>query len=166
MHPTPLDIGHVAPLDDPTLSAARTIVEEIVWATATTVSDIGTPRSRLVHPVWSWQEMSVTGYVTSRPTPLRVAHIAAQPKMACFYWSPTHNTVAIDASARWVPDDELLDVWHEIASTPSPVGFDPHTIWPDGPTSPDYAVLRLDAHRIMVRAGIDKLPTWRSPVPT
>jgi len=145
-----------------TLSAAKAIVEDVVWATATTVDATGTPRSRLVHPVWYWDRDVPVGYVTSRPTPLRVAHIAAQPKMAFFYWAPKHDTVAIDASAEWVPADELRAVWNEIAATPAPVGFDPHTIWPDGPASHDYAVLRVRAHRVMVRHGVTKLTTWRT----
>jgi hypothetical protein len=145
-----------------TLSAAQAIVEDIVWATATTVSAAGSPRSRLVHPVWYWPADGPGGYVTSRPTTLRVAHIAAHPTMSFFYWSPKHDTVAIDAWAQWVPSEKLLDVWREIAATPAPVGFDPHTIWPDGPTSPDYAVLRVQAFRVMARQGANKLATWRS----
>lgn len=145
-----------------TLIAAKSIIDDIIWATATTVSPNGTPRSRLVHPVWRWLSDRPVGYVTSRPTPLRVAHIAAHPAMSFFYWSPKHDTVAIDASARWVPADELLDVWNEIASTPPPMGFDPHTIWPAGPTSDDYAVLRVEATRVIARQGVNKLPTWRA----
>jgi len=144
-----------------TLAAAKSIVEDIVWATASTVSPSGTARSRLVHPVWYWPAEGPIGYVTSRPTPLRVAHIAAHPTIALFYWSPKHDTVAIDATAQWVPAEELLDVWNEIAATPSPVGFDPHMIWPDGPTSADYAVLRVEAYRVIARRGVDKLDAWR-----
>jgi hypothetical protein len=153
----------ITPQVTETLSVAKTIVEHIIWATATTVSASGTPRSRLVHPVWYWDGDVPVGYVTSRPTPLRVTHIAAQPKMSFFYWSPKHDTVAIDASAHWLPAHELLDVWNKIAATPTPVGFDPHVIWPDGPTSHDYAVLRVEAYRVMVRQGLDKLEPWRPP---
>jgi hypothetical protein len=152
---------HTIPQLTNTLSAAKTLVEEIIWATATTVSASGTPRSRLVHPVWYWHGDAPVGYVTSRPTPLRLAHIAAQPKMSFFYWSPRHDTVAIDASAHWLPARELLDVWNKIAATPPPVGFDPHTIWPGGPASHDYGVLRVEAHRVIVRQGVEKLEPWR-----
>jgi hypothetical protein len=145
-----------------TLNAAKAIVEDIIWATATTVSPNGSPRSRLVHPVWRWPVDGPVGYVTSRPTALRVAHIAAHPTMSFFYWSQQHDTVAIDAVARWVPADELLDVWNDIAATPAPVGFDPHIIWADGPTSADYAVLRVEAFRVIVRRGAQKLATWRA----
>ena len=145
----------------PTLSAAKAIVEDVIWATATTVSAGGTPRSRLVHPVWYWDGEIPVGYITSRPTPLRVAHIAAQAKMSLFYWSPKHDTVAIDASAEWLPTHELLDVWNRIAAAPAPVGFDPHIIWPDGPTSDDYAVVRAEAYRVIVRRGPDEMEPWR-----
>ena len=93
-----------------TLSTAQSIVEDIVWATASTVSPNGVPRSRLVHPVWYWPAGGPVGYVASRPTPLRVAHIEAHPTMALFYWSPKHDTVAIDATAEWVPDLSLIHI--------------------------------------------------------
>src|ERR1700748_675640 len=110
---SPPSAVHRAPGAQATLSAARAIVEDVIWATATTVGPEGAPRSRLVHPVWRWEGNVPLGLVTGRPTTLRVAHIAAHPQMSFFYWSPKHDTVAIDATASWVPASDLPAVWEE-----------------------------------------------------
>ena len=130
--------------------SVRSIVERTVWATLTTVGRDGRPRNRLVHPVW-WWDGEGRGLVTSRATPLRVRHLAANPYVSCFYWAPHHDTVAIDATARWLPDEELVAAWESIAAVPEPVGFDPATIWPDGPSSSDFHVLEMRPHRILAR---------------
>ena len=43
-----------------------------------------------------------------------------------------------------------------MASAPSPVGYDPSTIWPDGPAGPDFAVIALEPWRVSV-ATVDEL---------
>jgi hypothetical protein len=151
------------PVAADTLEEARRIATDVVWATLATVGANGTPRTRLVHPVWWWDDEHPVGLIVSRPTQLRVEHIAAHPNVSCFYWSPAHSTVAIDAVAHWVHADELLDTWRAISTVPPPVGFDPSSVWPAGPSSPDYAVLRLAAERVIVRVGATKLSTWRAP---
>jgi hypothetical protein len=145
------------------VSVAREVVERIVWCTVTTAGADGRPRSRLMHPVWWWDGPAPVALVTSRPTPLKVRHLAASPFVSCFYWDPSHDTVAIDGTAMWVPLEERPTAWASIAAEPPPVGFDPAMIWPDGPDSPDCAFLRLTAHRIVAtpagRAGF----RWSSP---
>ena len=143
------------------LAEARDIVEATVWATVTTVDAAGRPRSRLMHPVWSWDGPEPTALVVARRTPLKVRHLAANPHVTCFYWAEHHHTTALDATARWVADDELADVWAQVAATPPPVGFDPALIWPDGPTSPGYAALALTAHRVVARRAGGAPLVWR-----
>ncbi len=128
---------------------AQPIAERIVWCTVTTVGPSGVPRSRLMHPVWRWDGDRPTALVTARPTPLKVRHLRHQPKVACFYWDPLHDTLAIDATAEWLDEAGRIDAWDLIKSVPPPVGFDPAMIWPDGPRSPDCAMLRLHAHRVV-----------------
>jgi hypothetical protein len=135
------------PLAD-VVALARPIVERIVWCTVTTVAGNGEPRSRLMHPVWRW-EGGPHALVSARPTAVKVAHLAANPRVSCFYWDPEHDTVEIDAVAEWVPDDDRPAVWNDIAATPPPVGFDPAMIWPDGPLTADCAFLRFRATRIV-----------------
>ncbi len=138
-----------APLEE-VAAAAQPIVERIIWATVTTVGTDSAPRSRLMHPVWSWSGEVPTALVSARPTPIKLAHLAAHPDLTCFYWDPVHDTVAIDAQARWVTPDQVSEAWEQIKATPEPVGFDPGTIWPEGPDDPECAFLHLSARRILV----------------
>ncbi|CAN5570478.1 hypothetical protein BH10ACT3_BH10ACT3_11720 [soil metagenome] len=152
-------------LDD-IIELARPIVESIVWATATTVDVDARPRNRIVHPVLAWTDPP-TGWITSRPTPLRVRHLAANPYVSLSYWSPAQDCVYVDCDATWVPGDERADVWERILATPEPIGFDPASIWPDGPDSDDFGVISLTAHRIRVVTAThlalgEPQPVWRS----
>ncbi|MFN8053536.1 MAG: pyridoxamine 5'-phosphate oxidase family protein [Acidimicrobiales bacterium] len=128
---------------------ARPIVERVVWATVTTVSPEGEPRSRLMHPVWWWDGPVPTAVVSARPTPIKVRHLAANSAVSCSYWDPAHDTVTIDAVARWIDAADRHDAWERVKAVPEPVGFDPAMIWKDGPTSPDCAFLHLTARRIV-----------------
>jgi hypothetical protein len=130
------------------LAVARPIVEAVVFCTATTIGPDGRPRSRVVHPVWHWDDEPLVGLVTSRPTPLRRRHLGANPVMTCAYWSPAHHVATFDCDAAWVESGRLGEAWQRIAATPPPLGFDPATIWPDGPTSDDFAVVELRPYRV------------------
>ena len=133
---------------------AQLIVERVIWCTVATTGPDGAPRTRLMHPVWRWDGEAPCALVTARPTPLKRRHLRHSPAVSCFYWSPAHDTVAIDAVAEWLGADERAAAWEAIRAVPAPVGFDPAMIWPDGPTAPDAAVLRFVAHRIIAtRAG-------------
>jgi Pyridoxamine 5'-phosphate oxidase len=144
---------------------ARPIVERVVWCTVTTVSPGGAPRSRLMHPVWSWDGEAPFALVTARPTPLKVRHLAAHPHVACFYWDPAHDTVAIDATAVWVDAVERRDAWRQIAEVSPPVGFDPAIVWPEGPEAADCAFLRFEARRVVVTPAGRPGLRWTAPVP-
>lgn len=128
---------------------ARPIIERVVWATVATVGPDGAPRTRLMHPVWFWDGGTPSALVSARPTPLKIAHVAAQPAVSCFYWDPAHDTVAIDARAEWVPAAHRSQAWERIRGVAEPVGFDPALIWPGGPDSDDCGFLHLTAHRIV-----------------
>lgn len=134
---------------------ARAIVEEIVYSIATTVGPDGRPRSRVVHPVWLWNGTETTGFVTARPTPLKRRHLDSHPVMTCGYWSPQHHTAFFDCDCRWLEADELEAAWHTVASTPPPLGFDPSTIWPDGPGDAGFAVLELRPYRVQATMAED-----------
>ncbi len=146
----------LASIVDPT----REIVESIIWCTASPVDPGGSPRSRLMHPVWFWDDDTPVGLVTARRTPLKLRHLSAHPSMSCFYWDPSHHTVAIDALATWLDRDALAVAWESIASVPPPVGFDPAMIWPDGPTADDCGILRLDPCRIVTTVAAERPMIW------
>ena len=103
----------VANLNDIT-PAARLIVERVIWCTVTTVGPDGAPRSRLMHPVWQWDVDVPCALVTARPTPLKCHHLEHNPAVSCFYWGPTHDTVAIDATAEWLDGHERAAAWAAI----------------------------------------------------
>lgn len=143
---------------------ARPIVEAIVWCTVATVGADGAPRTRLMHPVWSWDGDRPTALVSARPTPLKRRHLEAHPEVSCFYWDPAHHTVAIDAVATWVPDDERSAAWASIAAVDPPVGFDPALIWPEGPDADDCAFLRFVAHRVVATPAGAVGRRWSAPL--
>jgi hypothetical protein len=72
------------------------------------------------------------------------------------YWSPSHDTCSADCVAQWYLDDDTRrTVWDMFANGPEPVGYDPRIIpqWREGPTSQEFAVLRLTPYRLRVMAG-------------
>jgi len=144
-------------------SLARPIVERVVWCTVATAGADGVPRTRLMHPVWWWDDEVPHGLVTARPTPTKVAHFGVNPVASCFYWDPAHDTVAIDVEAHWLPAEERPAAWASISAVAPPVGFDPAMIWPDGPLSEDCGFLRFRATRIVVGPVGGESLRWRSP---
>jgi len=144
---TPLD--RIAP-------AFRDMAHSIVWASAATVDRDGRPRSRVLHPIWEWDGTDLVGWIATVPTPVKRAHLGAHPEVSLNYWTPSHDTCSAECAARWHTDDETRrDVWDKFANGPEPVGYDPYVIpmWKDGPTSEQFAVLRLDPYRLRVMAG-------------
>ncbi len=144
---------------------ARPIVERVIWCTVATAGADGVPRTRLMHPVWWWDGEEPVGLVTARPTPTKVAHLAATPMASCFYWDPAHDTVSIDVGAEWLAPDERAAAWEAVRSVAPPVGFDPALIWPDGPAAADCGFLRFRATRIVVSPAGGESLRWRAPDP-
>jgi hypothetical protein len=141
------------------------LTERIVWGTLSTVGPDNRPRSRIVHPVWDHATAPPTGYVASRPTPLRQRHLAAHPYVSVAYWSPAHDALYLDADAGWVTAPEgRRQAWDLMCRVPEPVGYDLSTIWPDGPGSADFAVIRLRPYRIRVAWAADLARGVRAPV--
>jgi hypothetical protein len=149
---------------------AEPVVADIVWATATTVGPDDRPRSRIVHPVLEWTPEPL-GWITTRPTPLKRRHLAAHPWLTLSYWSPTQNCVYLDCDATWLDPSRHAEAWERIRSTPAPLGFDPATIWPDGPGSTDFAVILLRPLRVRVvmaaaMAAGEPAPIWEATAPS
>jgi hypothetical protein len=42
------------------------------------------------------------GWLTSRPTPLRTAHLAATPFVSCSHWDPAHDVAVAECAATWI----------------------------------------------------------------
>ena len=131
------------------------MAHRIVWCSVATVDSHGRPRSRILHPIWEWDGANLVGWIATRPTPVKRAHLKASPYVSLNYWTPTHDTCVAECRATWAFDDETRTaVWTRFVNAPEPVGYNP-TIVPgwDSPTAAAFAVLRLAPWRLRVFPG-------------
>jgi hypothetical protein len=131
------------------------MAHQIVWSSVATVDSKGRPRSRVVHPIWQWDGNELIGWIATRPTPTKRAHLAAHPYMSVSYWSPSHDTCVAECNAIMVFDDATRSqVWDIFLNGPKPVGYDPSIVpgW-DTPTSESFAVIQLLPWRLRVFPG-------------
>ena len=132
------------------------MAHSIVWASVATVDENGRPRTRILHPIWEWDGTDLFGWIATVPSPIKKAHLAVHPEMAVSYWTTTHDTCTAECLVEWYHDDETrTGVWNKFATGPAPVGYDPSIIpmWADGPTSDQFAALRLSPYRLRVMPG-------------
>jgi len=132
------------------------MAHSIVWASVVTVDRDGKPRSRILHPIWEWDGTDLVGWVATVPTPLKHAHLHAHPEVAVSYWTASQDTCSAECTAQlYIDDDTRIAVWDKFANGPEPVRYDPHIIpmWGDGPTSEQFAALRLSPYRLRVMPG-------------
>jgi hypothetical protein len=141
------------------LEDALAVTRRVVWCAMTTVDRRGRPRNRVVHPVWEVVDgpegVGLRGWVTSRRSPVKAAHLAANHHVGCAYVGADHDVAYLDCTARWADADERRHAWDLCRSLPAPAGFDPAVIWPDGPDAPGAEVLRLDPYRVQVGLAAD-----------
>ena len=131
------------------------MAHRIVWCSAAAADTRGRPRSRILHPIWQWNGGELVGWVATGPTPVKLAHLEANPYMSMSYWSPTHDTCVADCRVEWAFDEGTRRmVWDLFVSTPPPVGYDPSIIpgWEDY-DSEGFAALRLEPWRLRVFPG-------------
>jgi general stress protein 26 len=121
----------------------------IAWATVATVDRQGRPRTRILHPIWESVDGAPVGYIATDRGSHKGKHLAKNPHVSVSYWDPAHEQVYIDAKAEWADDPaEKRRVWDLFKNTPPPLGYDPAMIWPGGPDSPEFGVLKLAPRRI------------------
>lgn len=132
---------------------AVSIAHTAVWAQMTTVDSRNRPRSRVVHPVWTLDRGGLTGWLTTRRTPLKARHLAANPHVSLAYLASNHDLAYFDCTAEWVEDPAGKHrCWEAFLNAPEPARYDPATIWPEGPTAAGFEVLRFTPYR--VQAGL------------
>ncbi|WP_454195611.1 pyridoxamine 5'-phosphate oxidase family protein [Nocardia sp. Marseille-Q1738] len=125
---------------------------DIIWCTVTTVDSGGRPRSRILHPIWESVDGRPVGWIVTGKTPVKVAHLAANPVVAFSYWCPDQHAVQGEAIATWVEDPEQKKhVWDLFMTTPPPLGYDLRAFGIPGPDS--VTALRLEPDRIQVLDG-------------
>lgn len=154
-------VEHLALLDD-----AITVTRRVVWCAMTTVGADGRPRSRVVHPAWERVDEGLRGWVTTRRSPVKTSHLDTNPFVGCAYVGAEHDVAYFDCRASWSGREERHHAWELFRALPAPAGFDPATIWPEGPDSPGAEVLRLDPYRVQVGLASDLARgaaprTWR-----
>jgi len=123
------------------------VAHRVVWCTLVTVDRRGRPRSRVVHPIW--EPDPLTGWLFTRPTPLKVAHLAASPYVSCSYWDPRHEVAVAECRAEFRDDEDTRKyLWDLFASAPEPLGYDPKILGGEDHRDPKITVLRLTPWRI------------------
>lgn len=143
-------------------------VQDVVYATMTTVDKYNRPRGRVLLPIWEVRDGRPIGWIAANRTPVKVAHLANNPHTTLSYWNHRQNAVFADCTAGWVEDrDTLREVW-DLYRTGSPpgVGYNPAGFWRGGPTDPAFNVIRLDPWRVQVVRGTDlSSRIWQAPAP-
>jgi general stress protein 26 len=141
---------------------------QIVLCTVTTVSPSGQPRSRMLHPVFEVLDGLPVGWVCTGRTPVKVADLAHEPRVAVTYWSPSNDTVLMECRASWVESlEDKQHVWDLFMRTPPPLGYDVSSY--GSPSSASFTPLRLDPTRVQVMAGTEypfgdlRGRVWRRP---
>ncbi|WP_091290715.1 pyridoxamine 5'-phosphate oxidase family protein [Amycolatopsis xylanica] len=119
------------------------VAHRIVWCTLVTVDRRGRPRSRVVHPYWERDGDRITGWVFSRPTPLKLAHLANHPYVSCSYWDPAHEIAVAECGAEWAPSDKDK-VRALFGNAEPPLGYDADMLGPED----SYSVLKLTPWRL------------------
>lgn len=145
------------------------MAHRIVWSVAATVDGSGRPRTRVLHPIWEWDDADLTGWVLTSPLSTKAAHLAAAPQISFTYWAPSQDTCTADCDTEWENSSEGRRAgWDRFANAPQPVGYDPRIIpgW-DSPDAPAFGVLRLRPRALRVMPGTlmsggpGELHTWR-----
>ncbi len=154
---------------DVTGPAFLEMAHRIVWCTVATADPDGGPRTRILHPIWEWNDASLTGWIATAPTGVKTRALEADPRISLTYWDPTQDTCTADCRAEWIDADDRQELWTRFAEGPEPVGYDPAIIepWADGPQSPGFSGWKLDPYRLRVMPGSAMLDgqgllTWRA----
>jgi hypothetical protein len=127
----------------------------IVWCTVATVDRRGRPRSRVLHPYWERTGDGLIGWIVTRRSPLKTAHLARTPYVSCSYWDASHDVAIADCRAEWEDDaGARAHAWELFAAAPEPLGYDFHQVWPGGPDAPGSAALRLDPWRLQTAGAL------------
>lgn len=131
-----------------------TMAHRIVWCSVATIARDGTPRTRVLHPIWDYANDQLTGWIATSPLSLKAKHLAHEPTISLTYWDPTQDTCSAECSVRWVDADERAEVWDRFANGPEPVGYDPSIIpgW-DNADAPGFGAIEITPTRLRVMPG-------------
>jgi hypothetical protein len=131
------------------------MAHRIVWATVATVDPTGSPRTRILHPIWEWDGERLTGWIATGPSTPKARDLAHRSRVSLTYWDPSQDVATADCDTAWELDPESKRIgWHRFVDGPPPVGYDPGIVpgW-DGPDSDAFGILRLEPFHVRVFPG-------------
>ncbi len=131
------------------------MAHQIVWCTAATVDAQQRPRSRVLHPIWEWEDEKLTGWIATSPQSPKAKDLANESRISLTYWDSSQDTCSAECEAIWETGDaERRAGWDRFANGPEPVGYDPSIIpqWTDS-TNEAFGVLRLEPSWLRVMPG-------------
>lgn len=139
-------------------------IARIAWCSVATIDRKGLLRTRILHPIWEVVDGKPVGYIATGRHSHKEKHIAHNPNVSLSYWDPKHEQVYVDATADWADEaSERQRVWDMFKAAPPPLGYDPGMIWPGGPQSEDFGVLRLRPWRAELWS-LDMLAKQQPPI--
>lgn len=101
------------------------MAHRIVWATAATTDAKGRPTTRILHPIWEYEDGELTGWILTSPSSPKARHLAAQPALSLTYWHPNQDVATADCDTAWETSDEEREAgWNRFLVGPEPVGYD------------------------------------------
>jgi hypothetical protein len=84
---------------------------------------------------------TLTGYVCSRSTSPKSAHLDTNPYASCSYWDPAHDVAVAECHAAWDPDPART--WNVFRRPGPAAAFDPAALFEGGLTSPEAGIIVL-----------------------
>ena len=127
------------------------MAHRIVWCTVATTAADGTPRTRVLHPIWEWDGATLTGWIATSPESPKARDLAGVPAVSLTYWASDHDTCTADCAAEFEPSPADRQAgWDRFKHGPAPVGYDPRIIpqWASGLPNEHFGALRLDPIRL------------------
>lgn len=111
-----------------------------------------------MHPYWELAGTAgITGWLFTRPTPLKIAHLAHRPHVSCSYWSPSQDTAVAECDAEFLDDEPTRrKVWALFEAADPPLGYDPRILGAEDHRDPNITVLRMTPWRLATQTG-----SWR-----
>lgn len=146
------------------------MAHRMVWCTAATVDVSGAPRTRVLHPIWEWENGTLTGWIATSPLSPKAQDLAKTPQISLNYWTPSQDTATADCKATWENSPAQRQAgWDRFAEGPAPVGYDLSMIpeWTD-PQAEAFGILRVEPYRLrlmpgtLMTQGLGELLSWRA----
>ena len=131
------------------------VAHRIVWATVATVDPSGSPRTRILHPIWEWDGERLTGWIATGPQTPKARDLAHQSRISLTYWDASQDVATADCDSFWETDaDSRRRGWDRFFNAPDPVGYDPSIIpaW-ESPDVAAFGILRIEPYRLRVMPG-------------